>query len=335
MSNPTLHDVARAAGVSYSTADRVLNERGGVAAKSIQRVQRAIQELGYRRDIRAANLSRRRSYRFAVFLPQGDHGFFSSLGQALLAQAEARAADRVSVTLCDPSRPDDAIREGGEWDCAALVGTESEGLAQVMAELTDRGIPAITLVSDIDGSRRGYVGIDNTVAGRTAGRLLRLAHGRGAGRILPVLGSLSLRDHRERLDGAAEVLAAPGSRLVLLPPVEVHDQPDRMRDRLDAALRADAGITGIYSIGAGNRGLIALMEAGGEGRPFVVLHELTPHSRAALERDLIDVVIDQKPAEEAARALDAMRAIADGEEPPAAVITPAIFFKENLPGVPA
>lgn len=328
MRNPTLHDVARAAGVSYSTADRVLNERGGVAAKSVQRVQRAIQELGYRRDIHAANLSRRRSYRFAVFLPQGDHGFFSALGQALLAQAEARAADRVSVTLCDPGQ-----RDAGDWDCVALVGAVSEGQAQVMADLAVRDIPAITLVSDIAGPRRSYVGIDNTVAGRTAGRLLRLAHGRGSGRILPVLGSLSLRDHRERLEGAAEILGA--SRLTLLPPVEVHDQPDRMRAGLTAALGADRGVTGIYSIGAGNRGLIALMEALGEARPFVVLHELTPHSRAALERDLIDVVIDQKPSEEAARALDAMRAIADGEEPPVAVITPAIFFKENLPGVPA
>ncbi|WP_207101362.1 LacI family DNA-binding transcriptional regulator [Paracoccus shandongensis] len=328
MRNPTLHDVARAAGVSYSTADRVLNERGGVAAKSIQRVQRAIQDLGYRRDIHAANLSRRRSYRFAVFLPGGDHGFFSALGQALLAQAEARALDRVSVTLCDPGQG-----AAGDWDCAALVGAESEGLAQVMADLAERGIPAITLVSDIAGARRAYVGIDNTVAGRTAGRLLRLAHGRGAGRVQPVLGSLSLRDHRERLDGAAEILGP--SRLTLLPPAEVHDHPDRMRDALTAALRADDGITAIYSIGAGNRGLIALMETLGESRPFVVLHELTPHSRAALELDLIDAVIDQKPAEEAARALDAMRAIADGEEPPPAVITPAIFFKENLPGVSA
>ncbi|WP_335339677.1 LacI family DNA-binding transcriptional regulator [Frigidibacter mobilis] len=64
MRSPTLHDVARSAGVSYSTADRVLNGRGGVAEKSAQRVLRAIEELGYRRDIHAANLSRRRNYRF-------------------------------------------------------------------------------------------------------------------------------------------------------------------------------------------------------------------------------------------------------------------------------
>ena len=65
---------------------------------------------------------------------------------------------------------------------------------------------------------------------------------------------------------------------------------------------------------------------------YVVLHELTPHSRAALERDLVDVVIDQKPAEEIALALDALRSIADGGVPPAKAITPTIFLKENLPG---
>ena len=88
MRNPTLHDVARAAGVSYSTADRVLNGRGGVAVKSVQRVRQAIEDLGYRRDITAANLSRRRSYRFAAFVPQGDHGFFSAIRRAFLAEAE-------------------------------------------------------------------------------------------------------------------------------------------------------------------------------------------------------------------------------------------------------
>ena len=59
MRKPTLHDVARTAGVSYATADRVLNERGGVAQKSILRVRQAIEDLGYERDQHAANLSRR------------------------------------------------------------------------------------------------------------------------------------------------------------------------------------------------------------------------------------------------------------------------------------
>jgi LacI family transcriptional regulator len=327
MGNPTLHDVARAAGVSYSTADRVLNGRGGVAVKSIERVRQAIEDLGYRRDMTAANLSRRRSYRFAACVPQGDHGFFSSIRRAFLAEAEARAGQRVTIDLFDgpaASLPDDC-------DCAVVVGAGMDRLAPVMSRLAAGNVPVVALVSDIPGPRRAYIGIDNIVAGRTAGRLHRIAHRGRAARVLPVLGSAALRDHSDRLAGVAQALG----RGALLPPIEVEDCAERMRDLLGRALRDDPQITGIYSIGAGNRGLIPLMRSLGSSRPFVVMHELTPHSRAALQDDLIDVVIDQKPAEEVASALDAMKAIADGETPPGVTITPAIFFKENLPGDPA
>jgi LacI family transcriptional regulator len=327
MGNPTLHDVARVAGVSYSTADRVLNGRGGVASKSIERVRQAIEDLGYRRDMMAANLSRRRSYRFAVCVPQGDHGFFSSIRRAFLAEAEARAGQRVTIEICDGSNaplPKDC-------DCAVIVGAGTDRLTPAMAGLAAGNVPVVTLVSDIPGSRRAYIGIDNVVAGRTAGRLHRIAHRGRPVRVLPVLGSASLRDHRDRLAGVAEALGQAS----LLPPIEVADNADQMRDLLGRALREDPRITGIYSIGAGNRGLIPLMRSLGSSRPFVVLHELTPHSRAALQDDLIDVVIDQKPAQEVASALDAMKAIADGETPAGVTITPAIFFKENLPEDPA
>lgn len=320
MRNPTLLDVARAAGVSYATADRVLNGRGGVAVKSVQRVRQAIEDLGYRRDITAANLSRRRSYRFAACVPPGDHGFFSAIRRAFLAEAEARAGQRIVIELCDRAPL-------GGYDCVVAAGVGQDSVAALLAG----DVPLVTLVTDIPGPRLAYIGIDNLVAGRTAGRLHRIAHRGRPARVLPVLGSAALRDHRDRLAGITEVLG-PDS---LLPFIEVQDRPDRMRDRLGQALCDDPNITGIYSIGAGNRGLIPLMRDMGDRRPFVVLHELTPQSRAALQDDLIDVVIDQKPAEEVACALDAMKAIADGETPVPVTITPAIFFKENLPGVPA
>lgn len=126
-------------------------------------------------------------------------------------------------------------------------------------------------------------------------------------------------------------MLAGGAQLALLPPIEVQDRPEIMRERLGEALRRDGAITGIYSIGAGNRALIDLLDAIEGPRPFVILHELTPHSRLALEADRIDAVIDQKPAEEVARALDAMRAIADGLSPPVTDIVPTIYLKDNLP----
>ena len=89
MRKPTLHDVARAAGVSYATADRVFNERGGAGAKSPSCGSgRPSTILDISATSLAANLSRRRVYRFGFHLPVADHGFFRALRHAVEAEAD-------------------------------------------------------------------------------------------------------------------------------------------------------------------------------------------------------------------------------------------------------
>ena len=96
---PTLTDVARCAGVSYATADRVVNGRGGVAAKSERRVREAIETLGYVRNVAAANLSRGRTYRFAAVIPKGPNAFFAHMRRILAAHGDRLIADRVELRV--------------------------------------------------------------------------------------------------------------------------------------------------------------------------------------------------------------------------------------------
>ncbi len=344
MRKPTLQDVAQAAGVSYATADRVLNARGNVSARAEARVRDAIDRLGYRRDVHAANLSRRRVYRFLFLLPSGDHSFFRSLREAVLAEKAGRAPDRVAVSLREVRAFDSgALAEAlssldpDQCDCVAFVGLDSPAVLEQAARLDKAGVRVLTVVSDAPApGRAAYVGIDNTGAGRTAGRLMALGHTGRAGLILPLIGTRAAKDHVDRLEGVTQVLA-DSARIALLPVVEALDSPDRMRDAVGQALADAPGLTGIYSMGAGNRGLFQAIEAlDPDTRPLVIVHELVPHSRAALEAGLIDAVIDQKPAEEIAAALDIMRALADGlPVPPGPGITPTIYVKDNLPAQPA
>ena len=67
---PTVNDIARVAGVSLATVDRVLNSRPGVREVTIERVNKAIRELGYVRDQAAANLARGRTYNFLFVFKQ-------------------------------------------------------------------------------------------------------------------------------------------------------------------------------------------------------------------------------------------------------------------------
>jgi LacI family transcriptional regulator len=57
----TINDVARKANVSISTVSRVLNRPNLVHEKTRQRIERAIEQLGYRPNIHAQSLMRSRS----------------------------------------------------------------------------------------------------------------------------------------------------------------------------------------------------------------------------------------------------------------------------------
>jgi len=68
----TVKDVARHAGVSIGTVDRVLHERGRVAEETRSRVLAALEELGYQPNVHARNLSRKKTYLIDLMTPAQD-----------------------------------------------------------------------------------------------------------------------------------------------------------------------------------------------------------------------------------------------------------------------
>ena len=337
---PTLLDVATLAGVSYATVDRVINGRGPVAAKSRDNVMQAVAQLGYVRNVAAANLAQRRVYRFCFIIPEGTNSFFDRVCDIVRASRPLAGTDRVHLQIERVAAFDAAALAdrlvalaAATLDGIALVGVSDARVDAAIAALRGKGVAVLTIVSDMPLSvRDAYVGIDNATAGRTAGGLIALAHGGKPGRVLPIIGALTARDHAERLAGLRERLADTG--LAVAPLVEGRDSHAVVEAELTAALAADPGITAIYSAGAGNMGLIRALAQRPQGtaRPVVVVHELLPHSRAGLEDGVIDIVIDQRPEEEVAWTLTLLRRLADRHPLPAArQIVPAIYIRDNLP----
>ena len=58
----TINDVAKAAGVSKGTVDRVLHNRGEVSKKSKEKVLRVIEELGYKPNLYASMLASQKKH---------------------------------------------------------------------------------------------------------------------------------------------------------------------------------------------------------------------------------------------------------------------------------
>ena len=336
----TVHDVAREAGVSLATVDRVLNGRPGVRATTAQKVEDAIQALDFRRDLSASLLARSRDLTVHFFIPDGANEFMDNLAAAIRRRVRTARAERLKIETTrlraldseDAATHLDALTRKG-CDCAVIVATDNPAVAQAVEAATRRGITVMTLVSDLPGSsRRHFIGIDNVAAGRTAAALVGRFCPQG-GKVGIIAGSLALRDHEERLEGFLAVARAEFPGLDILGPFEGHDDSAETSSLTAALLAQHADLVALYNLGAGNAGLLPALEASGRaGKLRVVAHEITEATRAGLLSGAIDVVLDQNPDQEIRAAIAAARALA--QHGSGAIeherIEIGIFLRDNL-----
>ncbi|HET6828458.1 MAG TPA: LacI family DNA-binding transcriptional regulator, partial [Ramlibacter sp.] len=126
----TLLDVARTAGVSVATVDRVLNGRAGVRARSVERVHAAVKQLNYRPDPAAARLARQRLRRIAFVLPSGTNSFIALLREQVAEsrvwlQDHRAAVELVEVDVFEPQQVAGAIAAlQGRCDAAIVMAMD-------------------------------------------------------------------------------------------------------------------------------------------------------------------------------------------------------------------
>ncbi len=342
MGKPTVHDIAKEAGVSLATVDRVLNARPGVREKTVLRVQDAVARLGYVRDTYAANLARQRRYRFVFMLPDWEGQFVLGLRRAIEEGRRGALGDRTDVELrLVPSRDHTALvgtladLDPTRIDGLAIMANETPVVRDAIARLKAHGVAVVSLVADQPNSARDhFVGIDNIAAGRTAGRLLGRFSGGGTGKVAVFVTSVQARDMAERRLGFDQVIGADFPNLESLPSVEVHDDPDLAERLAKDCLARHPDLIGVYSAGANILRIERALSGVNPGERLICIdHELTEQSRALLEAGKIDAVINQNTGHLARSALRVLRAKCDGEAviPSQEHIRIDIILKENLP----
>lgn len=338
---PTVNDIARVAGVSLATVDRVLNERPGVRTQTINKVQAAIAELGYVRDTAAANLARRRVYNLLFVLPDTENEFVHALRRQIQEQGEKLANDRteLSLTVAAPFDSQDFAAtldriDPSDTDGVAVFSPETPSVRDAIKRVRDKGIAVVTLVSDLPTSERDhFVGIDNVSAGRTAAQLMGRFI-RRQGKILFITGSRFARDHLERRQGFDLVMGESFPNLEVVASVEGRDDPDLIYGLLPEVFENHPNICGIYSSAAGNEGLIRFLKDRNAAEDVVVIgHELTPLSQTALHDGYFDAVISQDSGHLVRSCARLLRATADSvpHNPAQERIRIDIYIKENMP----
>ena len=78
--NYTIKDIARMAGVSAGTVDRVLHNRGDVSPKSKAKVQKVLDEIHYQPNVFAIGLAAKKKYSFLCLIPYYiEHDYWHSV----------------------------------------------------------------------------------------------------------------------------------------------------------------------------------------------------------------------------------------------------------------
>lgn len=341
MNKPTVHDIAREAGVSLATVDRVLNTRPGVREATVRRVQDAVTRLGYVRDISAANLARQRRYVFAFMIPDRPSQFLKGLREAITEAASGLLSDRseimtVPVSVGDPvalMRAFEELERAGV-DGVAVMANETPMVRDMIARLKAKGVAVVALITDQPNSERDhFVGIDNTAAGRTAAVLMGRFVGGRRGKIGVVVNTMQARDMVERRIGFDEIISSRFPNLDVLPTVEGRDDHKLTGQVIAKCLDGHDDIVGVYCVGAGLRGVTQTLQDRNLADTLVVVgHDLTAHARESLENGVVDVIISQNVGHLARSAARVLRAQCDGVDVIASQekIRIEIVLKENL-----
>ncbi len=212
-SRVTLQDVADRAGVSITTASRVVNDgTRRVGAQLAQRVHRAAAELGYTANLQARAVATGRSSMVGVVVHDIADPYFSSIAAGLIevasrsellvcmsAAAANEAAEREYVSLMRAQRARAVILIGSRTDDAA----ERAALAAEVAAFTRQGGRAVCVGQPL-------LGVDTIAPENAAGAdalaraLAALGHRRFAVLAGP-RGSITVQD---RIEGFRAGLAA-------------------------------------------------------------------------------------------------------------------------------
>lgn len=297
---PTIQDIAREAGVSVATVDRVLNGRLKVRDETARKVSDAAHRIGYH----ATNLIEQR---LRADLPEVRLGFVLQKEKQAFYQTFAAEIDRAvrnapgirgrAIIEFSPSQsPTDVVAAieamRGRVDAIAATAVNQTRITEEVLALKDAGVPMFALLSDFaQGERLNYIGMNNLKVGRIAAWMLGTA-ARKTGKIAVFVGGHRWHGHELRETGLRSYFREAKPQFQVLDTlVNLETRQLTYEATLDLLAR-HPDVVGIYLAGGGMEGAIqALREARQAGQVALVVNELTPESRLALADGFVTMVI--------------------------------------------
>lgn len=300
MKRVTIADLAKAADVSISTVNRVLNQPESVRKHTREHVLAMAEEIGFYglRTIEQSVRKGRDTHRFGVLLQQGGRAFYQNLGRALKQEATRSPDGEVDLILdyLDDLSPDTVGARltalAKRCDTVALVAAQHPKVAEAIDAVSHSGVPVVALIAPLSARVNvSFVGLDGYMVGRTAAWAFHNI-ARDPGKIGLLVGNHRYRNQEMNESGFRSYFREHNTAFTVLEPLATYESAAVAREMVERLFRDHPDLCGLFVSGGGITGALAALREARKRDEFVAVgYELFDATREALIDGTLKMVI--------------------------------------------
>ncbi|MDR1562537.1 MAG: LacI family DNA-binding transcriptional regulator [Dysgonamonadaceae bacterium] len=299
---PTIKMIAKKAGVSRGTIDRVLHNRPNVNSEKRQKVLDILKEMDYAPNFAARALALKvKDIKIAALLPNWTGYFKEEVLRGIEDATQELRNYNIDILLerCKTEQPQECIKK-----IDALIAKGIRGIAicakdtisiqKKLFSIVQAGIPVVTFNSDISHSGRlCFVGMDLIKEGRIGAELMsKILPAKG--RTLIVCGNLEFYAHKSRVQGFCDRFQELGRQPNTYTVVETNNEHETTRQRVSEYLAGKEDIKGIYMANESVAGCVEAIKQSHIAKKIpLVCHDASSSHIDFLREGIVDFVIEQ------------------------------------------
>lgn len=312
-----MKDIARQCNVSIGTIDRVLHNRGEVAAETREKVIRLVDELGFQPNAFASALALNRSFYFATLMPTplSHDEYWNKPQLGIRKRTEELIHYRIKMKSFNFNQfhPSDFQKQADH-----MLETNPDGVIlspffykeslQVVSQLREKKIPFVFIDSDLpDQGQLAYVGQDSYQCGRLSARLLSdIVRPSGALLVIHFAKEMDNQNHlMQREKGFYEWFSSylPQREIKTF---EINASGKKSSENQLESILSENWPAGILVTNSKVHLAASIMEKSGFKNIRLIGHDLLKENAFFLKKGIIDFLICQRPEEQGFNALDTL-----------------------------
>lgn len=341
MKRITIKEIAKKAGVSIGTVDRVLHNRGEVAAKTKDLVLKIANEGNYTTNVYARSLKLNKTFKIAVLLPN-DNEYWATQNLAVAqsaAQYESLGLELDFFTF-DRHKPISLHKQAenvlsANPDGAILAPVIEDEILRLTHQFDLLQVPYVFVDSNLENTKPlSFIGQNSIQAGYLAAKLLNLGYANGIRTYIARFHDFDSLNKtiEERISGYKQFYSDNGFDQSLIDEVDLSGDSSKLISHLQGRNDSKEHVH-IFIPNSRSHQIVGLLKDF-EGYVRTVGFDLIKENRECLKVGALDFIIDQNPNRQGELAVRAFynKLIVNVDVEPLQLMSLEIITKENLPG---